>query len=136
MWIRPTDPTNSLLLSLKRMLLKSEKLWEFPIRGVVLKCNEELVAKAIGNDGDYTKYTSMQYLADNAPDIPALKPHHLVLLVNFRIMFMTYFPSVPLQQAWPKLSQEQDINSALVEQYLHQVENTQKAEWSATGWAS
>jgi hypothetical protein len=41
----------------------------------VLKCNEELVAKVIGNDEDYTKYASIQYLTDNAPDIPAPKSH-------------------------------------------------------------
>jgi hypothetical protein len=55
--------------------LELRKLWEFPTRGVVLKCDDELVAKVIGNDEDYTKYASIQYLADNAPDILAPKPH-------------------------------------------------------------
>ena len=55
--------------------LELRKLWEFPTRGVVLKGNEELVSKVIGNDEDYTKYALMQYLADNAPDIRDPKSH-------------------------------------------------------------
>lgn len=112
----PTDPTQSLLLSLKRMISNSEKLWEGPTRGVVLKCNDELAAKIIRGNSDYTEYTSIQYLAQHAPDIPAPKPHGLVKFGSARIMFMTYFPSMTLEQAWPKLTYE---NKVLVQHQLN-----------------
>jgi hypothetical protein len=111
-----TDPTQSLVLSLKRMISNSEKLWEGPTRGVVLKCNDELVAKIIRGNNDYTEYTSIQYLAQHAPDIPAPKPHGLVRFGSARIMFMTYFPSMTLEQAWPKLTHE---NKVLVQHQLN-----------------
>jgi len=68
------DPTQCLVPVLKRMILESEKLWEGPTRGVVLKCDDNLVVKGIRGNSDCTEYTSLQYLAKHAPDIPAPKP--------------------------------------------------------------
>ncbi|KLJ08459.1 hypothetical protein EMPG_16103 [Blastomyces silverae] len=51
---------------------------------MVVKCNEEVVAKVItGDNNDLTEYMTMQYLAARAPNIPALKPHDLI---RFRIL--------------------------------------------------
>ena len=97
---------SSLVTSLSRMILKSEKLWELPIRGVVLKCNTNLIAKIIGGNDDYTEYESIRYLAEYGPDIPAPRPHGFVKFDAVRIMFMTYFPSMTLESAWPKLTHE------------------------------
>lgn len=63
----PGDPGQSLLLSLRRMLWSSPKLWENPVRGIVLKCNDGIIAKVITTNGDYTEYTAMQYLAERTP---------------------------------------------------------------------
>ncbi|OJD25231.1 hypothetical protein ACJ73_03402 [Blastomyces percursus] len=81
----------SLISSLKQLLWDSPKLWESPIRGVVVKCNEEIVAKVITGDvNDLTEYITLQYLAERAPDIPASKPYRLISFGPFRVIFMSY----------------------------------------------
>lgn len=87
---------SSLVSLLSQMVLSCERLWEFPTRGVVLKCNANLIAKIIRGNDDYTEYTSIQYLAEYAPEIPSPRPHGLVKFDGVRIMFMTYFPSMTL----------------------------------------
>jgi hypothetical protein len=101
---------SSLVSSLSQMILSCERLWEFPTRGVVLKCNANLIAKIIRGNDDYTEYTSIQYLAEYAPEIPAPRPHGLVKFDSVRIMFMTYFPSMTLESAWPNLMHEDKIS--------------------------
>ncbi|TVY44432.1 hypothetical protein LOCC1_G003267 [Lachnellula occidentalis] len=108
----------SLVTSLSRMILSCEKLWEGPTRGVVLKCNPRLVAKIIQGNDDYTEYTSIQYLQEHAPDIPAPRPHGLVKFGSARIMFMTYFPSTTLESAWPNLTHE---NKLLIQDQLNDI---------------
>jgi hypothetical protein len=75
-----------------------------PTRGVVLKFNDNLVAKIICGNSDYTEYTSLQYLAEHAPDIPAPNPHGLVKFDSASVMFMTCFPSTTLEKAWSATS--------------------------------
>jgi hypothetical protein len=99
-----------LISSLSRMILTCERLWEFPTRGVVLKCNAHLIAKIIRGNDDYSEYTSIQYLAEHAPEIPAPRPHGLVKFDSVRIMFMTYFPSMTLESAWPNLTHEDKMS--------------------------
>ncbi|KAH8795578.1 phosphotransferase family protein [Hyaloscypha finlandica] len=101
---------SSLLSSLSQMILSCERLWEFPTRGVVLKCNANLIAKIIHGNNDYTEYTSIQYLAAYAPEIPAPRPHGLVKFDSVRILFMTYFPSMTLESAWPNLLHEDKVS--------------------------
>lgn len=105
-----TDDNNeterSLAVSLKKLLWDAPKLWECPVRGVVVKCNDDIVAKVITGNSDYTEYTSMQYLAEKAPDIPAPRPHGLIALGPFRVIFMSYIGDMTLEEAWPNLSHE------------------------------
>jgi hypothetical protein len=90
---------SSLVSLLSQMILSCERLWEFPTRGVVLKCNANLIAKIIRGNDDYTKYTLIQYLVEYTPKIPAPRPHGLIKFNSVRIMFMTYFPSMTLESA-------------------------------------
>ncbi|TVY31713.1 hypothetical protein LSUB1_G008918 [Lachnellula subtilissima] len=108
----------SIIPPLSRMILSCEKLWEVPTRGVVLKCNSRLVAKIIQGNDDYTEYTSIQYLEEHAPDIPAPRPHGLIKFGSARVMFMTYFPSITLESAWPTLTHE---NKLLIQQQLNDI---------------
>lgn len=93
-----------LIMSLKQLLWDSPKLWESPVRGVVVQCNDHIVAKVILGNRDYTEYTSMQFLAKWAPDIPAPRAHGLIAFGPFRVIFMSYIPGITLAQAWPSLS--------------------------------
>lgn len=113
--MHPEKPT---VLAVQQMLWDSLKIWENPARGVVLKCSGGIAAKVIATDGDYTEYTAMQYLAEKAPEIPAPRPHGMIRLGPFSVVFMTYVPDMTLKEAWPKLSHEQ---KASVQQQLDDV---------------
>ncbi|CAI7622101.1 unnamed protein product [Penicillium glandicola] len=96
----------SLIEPLKQLLWNSPKLWESSVRGVVVKCNDDIVAKVISGNRDHTECTSMEFLAERAPDIPAPRPHGLVAFGPFRVIFMSYIPDTTLTQAWSSLSHE------------------------------
>jgi hypothetical protein len=69
------DTGHSLFGSLRQLLWASQNIWETPVRGVVVKCDDDLVAKVVVTSGDYTEYTTLQYLAGRERKIPAPKPH-------------------------------------------------------------
>ena len=98
------------ILSLKQLLWDSPKLWESPVRGVVVKCNEDIVVKVVTGNKDYTEYTSMQYLMKHAPNIPAPRPHGLIAFGPFCVIFMSYIPGTLLAQAWPGLLHREKLS--------------------------
>ncbi|KAL9098398.1 MAG: hypothetical protein Q9163_005936 [Psora crenata] len=102
--------SEKLAFSMKRLFKSSDKLWEYPFRGAVFRCSDEVVAKVISGFRRSTEYTSMQYLQEHAPEIPAPRPHGLVNLGGFWAIFMTYIPSVTLEEAWPSLCHEQKVS--------------------------
>lgn len=110
----PADETTtvecSLTLPLESLLWASKKLWESPVRGVVVKCDENIIAKVVTGNDNYTEYTSMRYLMDQAPDIPAPRPHGLVAYGPFRVIFMSYIQGTTLAQAWPSLLHEEKLS--------------------------
>ncbi|OJJ42142.1 hypothetical protein ASPZODRAFT_137454 [Penicilliopsis zonata CBS 506.65] len=106
----PGDDSEALLVSLKQLLWNSPKLWECPVRGMVVKCNEKIVAKVITGNRDYTEQTSMQFLAQKAPDIPAPRAHGLIKFEPFRVIFMSYIPGTTLTHAWPEMSHEEKLS--------------------------
>ena len=77
---------------------------------MVVKCNENIVAKVLTGNDDYTEYTSMQFLEKRAPQIPAPRPHGLVAFGPFRVIFMSCVPDMTLTQAWPNLSHENKLS--------------------------
>ncbi|KLJ09448.1 hypothetical protein EMPG_15138 [Blastomyces silverae] len=85
------DAEESLPLSLKNLLWDSTKIWENPVRGVVVKCNEDIVAKVVTGNKDFTEYTTLKFLAQRAPEV----------------IFMSHIPGMTLTQAWPSLSHEE-----------------------------
>ncbi|GAA88466.1 phosphotransferase family protein [Aspergillus luchuensis] len=100
----------SLVSSLRTLLWNSPQLWQSSVRGMVVKCNENVIAKVINGNRDYTEYTSMQFLEKRAPQIPAPRPHGLVAFGPFRVIFMSYVPDMTLTQAWPNLSHENKLS--------------------------
>ncbi|PGH02732.1 hypothetical protein GX51_04466 [Blastomyces parvus] len=94
----------SLATSLKSLILKSERLFELSIRGVVVKCSDEIVIKVFSESRDLTEYHNLQYLANRAPHLPIPRTHGLIQLGKFRAMFMSYIPGVTLDKVWPCLS--------------------------------
>ncbi|CAG8928858.1 unnamed protein product [Penicillium salamii] len=112
----PHNQEKTLATSLKQLLRRSRKLWESPVRGMIVKCSETIVAKVVVGNRDSTEYTSMRFLAERAPDIPAPRAHGMVALGPFGVIFMSYIPGITLAQAWPilthngKLSIQRQLN--------------------------
>ncbi|KAE8351473.1 hypothetical protein BDV28DRAFT_162370 [Aspergillus coremiiformis] len=107
---RSRDSEKLLIRSLKQLLWDSPKLWENPVRGIVVKCGEDIVAKVIMGNNDYTEYTSMQYLAEQMPTIPAPRPHGLIAFGPLRVIFMSCIPGMTLTEAWPRLTHEEKLS--------------------------
>lgn len=82
---KSVDDSKALIVPSKRRLWKSPKLWKNPVRGVVVKCSDSIVAKVILGNKDYTEYTSIEFLSEQAPDIPAPKPNESIAFGPFRI---------------------------------------------------
>ena len=106
-----SEPDKSLAEKLKQIFRNSTKIYESPFRGAIFKCSDELVAKVVHmSRPDTTEYTSLQYLAQHAPDFPAPKPHGLVNLGRHNVVFMSYIPSMPLANAWPSMTYDQKVS--------------------------
>ncbi|PGH27026.1 hypothetical protein AJ80_01211 [Polytolypa hystricis UAMH7299] len=100
----------SLAASLKKLILDSERLFELRIRGVVVKCSDEIVIKVFPDSRDLAEYHNLQYLADHACDLPIPRTHGLIMLGNLCVMLMSYIPGVTLEKAWPGLSHEAKLS--------------------------
>jgi len=104
------NPGESLAQSLKLLFQQSEKLWESQARGAVFKCSDDIVAKVVTGVVNSGEYTAMAYLAEHAPDIPAPRPHGLIDLGPYKVIFMSYIPSMTLAKAWPTLTLENKVS--------------------------
>lgn len=63
-----------LATSIKQLLRGSPKIWECPVRGMIVRWSEQIVGKVIQREIDTTEYTSLQFLADKVPDLPIPRP--------------------------------------------------------------
>lgn len=121
------NPDKALAASLKQLLWDSQKLWGSPVRGIVVQCSEEIVAKVVTGNEDSTEYTSMQFLAERAPDIPAPRTHGLITLGPFSVLFMSYVPGITLAQAWPDLSHKEKLSiQQQLEDIFHRLRSLQQ----------
>ncbi|KAI9933167.1 hypothetical protein MW887_007638 [Aspergillus wentii] len=63
--------------SLRTMLWSAPKLWENPIRGVVIKCSDSLVAKVVTSSGDYTEYTALRLRSIRKEAFDGVQRHNI-----------------------------------------------------------
>ncbi|KAJ5392218.1 hypothetical protein N7509_007708 [Penicillium cosmopolitanum] len=105
------ENNKALAVALKRLLWDSPKIWEFPGRGVVVQCCEGVVAKVMdGSEEDTTEYTSMEFVAERAPGIPAPRNHGFIILGRYSVLFMTHIPGTTLEKVWPSLYHEDKLS--------------------------
>jgi hypothetical protein len=105
------EPGQFLARELKQTFRASTKLFENPFGCAVFKCSDEIVAKVVSTGRpDYTEYTALQYLAQHIPEFPAPKPHGLVNLGHYIVMFMSFVPSKTLEEAWPSMTHHQKVS--------------------------
>lgn len=96
---------NGLSQRLFEVMQVSEILWTsaFPRHKMVFKCATDIVVKAVRKMDDYTEYTTLQYLQQHKPSIPAPKPLGLVRMSGILLIFMTHMPSMTLGEVWHRL---------------------------------
>jgi aminoglycoside phosphotransferase (APT) family kinase protein len=93
----------------RRALEHSEVLAVLLGRGGVLRCGD-IAIKIVPASDMGAEYSTLQYLAERAPEFPAPKPHGLIGFGSSRLLLMSYIPSTTLQTAWPSLSHENKIS--------------------------
>lgn len=100
-----TIPGSSTTTALARLLESSEVLWraESSSHRYVVKCGAGIIVKCGHNNEDFTEYTSIQYLETHKPQIPAPRPHGLVVSGNLAFIFMSLIPGSTLAEVWHNL---------------------------------
>ncbi len=99
----------SLSTNLRDIIESGQVIWQSKAccGHAVIKCTTSIVVKIVPNLDDYTEYTSMQYLAQHAPEIPAPKPLGSVNSNGTSYIFISFVPGVTVDKIWSKLSEEQ-----------------------------
>ena len=81
-----------------------------PSRRMVVKCGVDAIAKIIWGTEDFTEYTTLQYLMEHRPSIPAPRPLGLLRMGRVSILFTSYFPGTTLEAAWADLAADQKFS--------------------------
>ncbi|UPL02801.1 hypothetical protein LCI18_013735 [Fusarium solani-melongenae] len=98
----------SLSENLVNLLIDSEVLYSDGAGSVmVFKLNETLVAKTISERAALTEHYSLKFLQENLPSFPAPRPHGLVCVGHFHLLFTTFIPGQDLEKRWPQLNRTQ-----------------------------
>lgn len=96
-----SDPRTTTALA--RLLESSEVLWRASSDRYVVKFNAGIIVKCVDNNADFTEYTSIQYLETHKPQIPAPRPHGLIVSGNLAYIFMSLIPGSTLAEVWHNL---------------------------------
>lgn len=79
----------------------------------VVKCSNNIVAKSRVSDSETNllrkEMKTLQYLEEYSPDVPAPRVHGMISIGATYVLFMTYFPAVTLEKAWPTLDVVQKL---------------------------
>ncbi|KAE8404344.1 kinase-like protein [Aspergillus pseudonomiae] len=89
----------------------SEVVWKGPFAGqkMVLTYGHDIILKAVRDLDDTTEYTTLEYLHQHKPNIPAPKPLGFIRMNDISLMFMTHLHSSTLAEVWPSLSTAQKV---------------------------
>jgi len=107
-----TMQPQSLSINLRNTIESSQVIWQSKAccGHAVVKCTTRIVVKIVPNFDDHTEYTSMQYLAQHAPEIPAPKPLGLVTSNKTSYIFMSFVPGLTVDKIWSKLFKKQKVS--------------------------
>ena len=73
----------------------------------ILKLNEDVVVKIVPQPKYTREYTTLLYLEEHCPEIPAPKPLGMIQINSQVLMFMSFVPGETLETVWPSLDQDQ-----------------------------
>ncbi|KAI0521132.1 APH-domain-containing protein [Xylaria bambusicola] len=103
---------NELSTTLIDLLAEGSVLGKGPSM-IVLQISDTIIVKVKLQDRFAIKeYHSLAYLQKNLPNFPAPKPHGLIHMGVFHLLFMSLVPGRTLEHIWPELNdaQKQDIS--------------------------
>jgi hypothetical protein len=120
--LQSTQYAQEISQTLPKVIRNGEVLWHSEVcaNNMVVKCNPEIVVKIVPNKGDTTEFTSLQYLAQKVPDIPAPKPLGLIVIGDTSYIFISFIPGETLDKVWSTMSENQknSISDQLNELFL------------------
>lgn len=76
---------------------------------MVIQLQSEVVVK-IGDDLDHGECVLLEFVAQQAPDVPIPKPLGSIVIENTTYLFMTSIPGATLEERWPGLSMDQKVS--------------------------
>lgn len=109
--------TSNLTESVIDLFSRAEVIFQQPwaLSTMVLRVTADIVVKLSLGADDTDEYSALEYLQQHLPGFPFPKPHGLIKLSHYYLMFMTYIPGSDLEKAWPQLDvvQKSSISSQL-----------------------
>ncbi|OAL32766.1 hypothetical protein AYO20_07722 [Fonsecaea nubica] len=96
-------------MALIRLIQEGEIVSTGPVasRRMVVKCGVDTIAKLVWGLEEYTDYTTLQYLLEHKPSIPAPRPLGLVRMGWVTIFFMSYLSGPTLEAVWADLGTDE-----------------------------
>jgi aminoglycoside phosphotransferase (APT) family kinase protein len=100
---------DTLRISINNLVQNSNVIWQSDAdhRRKVIQVQNDIVVKVIPQIRDYTEVSSLQFLAQHCPDIPAPRFLGFVLGGTTGYIFMTRIHGTTLERVWKDLSYEQ-----------------------------
>ncbi|KAH0844611.1 hypothetical protein FOPE_09656 [Fonsecaea pedrosoi] len=102
-----TDP--QFPMALTKLIQEGEVIntGPLPSRRMVVKCGVDTVAKLVWGAEEFTEYTTLQYLLEHKPSIPAPRPRGLLRMGRVTIFFSSFLSGPTLEAVWADLGADQ-----------------------------
>lgn len=110
------QPSEGLSVGLVSLLAASEVIYEsaWGAAVMVFRISDATVVKVKRNEESViTEHRSLSFLEQHLPGFPAPKPHGVVRLGSFYLLFTSFVSGFTLEQVWSKLMRWKSTPSAL-----------------------
>lgn len=109
--------TGNLTESIIDLFARAEVIFQnrWGLSTMVLRIAEDIVVKFSRAADDTDEYSALEYLRKYLPNFPSPKPHGLIKLSDYYLMFMSYVPGSDLEKVWPQLdtAQKRSVSTQL-----------------------
>ncbi|KAF2461274.1 kinase-like domain-containing protein [Lineolata rhizophorae] len=101
------DLSEALVDSLAEGEVLYESAWAASV--MVFRISENIVVKVTDEASAMTEHRTLSYLRERLPDFPAPRPHGVVRLDTYFLLFSTFIQGVDLEKVWPQLDEGQKL---------------------------
>lgn len=86
------------------LLTRSELIYQsVGAASAVFQVSQGIIVKITDEGAASTELGSLRYLQNHLPTFPAPRPHGLIQMGHFCLLFTTFVPGLDLERAWPHL---------------------------------